>query len=409
MALTALAIKNAKPEAKSRKIADSQGLCLEIKPNGSKLWRYRYRVNSKEQMIGLGKWPEVSLEQARKKRDEARALLAEGKNPSRERKAQKMRQVLDGENTLQAVAKAWLEVWKVGKNAHYVDQTLTRMEQYIFPQLGALPITEITEPDIVRLIEKIGAKGTLETAHKIKRLLGQVFRYAKRRGMCQHNPASDMVGILPSAPEKHHPCIPPAEFPELLKKMAKYNGDPLTIAAMHLFALTFVRTGDLIGARWDEISLERAEWNIPAQRMKMKRPHIVPLSKQAVEVLKELLPLTGDKEHVFHSQRGKSKHISKGAVLMALRRMGYQGRMTTHGFRSLASSILNEKGYRADWIERQLAHNERNKVRGAYSYHAEYLLDRNKMMQDYANMLDTMRESDGKNVVTFAPKLNQGA
>ncbi len=404
MVLTTLQIKNAKEKAKLYRLADASGLCIEIKPSGSKLWRYRYRANGKQLMIGLGKWPEVTLEQARKKRDEAKAQLADGKNPSLERKAQKLRRMAEGENTFERVARSFIAIKAKGLNPHYAEQTITRMEQYIFPKLGALPITEITTPDVVRVIEKIGEAGTVETAHKIKRLISQTFRYAVRRGMCQYNPAADLWGILPPSEEKHHPCIPPAEMPELLRKMADYNGDPLTVAAIHLLALTFVRTGELIGARWEEINLAKAEWHIPKERMKMKRPHIVPLSKQAIAILKGLQPLTGDKEHVFHSQRGKSKHISNTAVLMALRRMGYQGRMTGHGFRTMASTILNEQNYKADWIERQLAHEDGDKVRSAYN-RAEYLLERKKMMQDYADLLEKMRESNGANIHTLNKKV----
>lgn len=398
MALTTLAIKSLKPKDKLYLKADGGGLTLAVSPAGGKLWRWRYRFNGTSQVLALGKWPEVSLEEARKLRDEARALLKTGKHPTREKKAQRQRRVVAGANTFEAVARAWFEIKRKSLNAHYADQTVARLEQHAFPYLGALPITEIDSPDVVRALEQVAAKGTIETAHKVKRLISQTFRYAIQRGLCRYNPAADLRDILPSVPDNHYPCIPPAELPELLHKMDGYKGDALTIAAMHLLALTFVRTGELIGARWEEIQFDRAEWHIPKERMKMKRPHVVPLSRQAMAILESLKPLTGDKEHIFHSQRGKAKHISNGAVLMALRRMGYQGRMTGHGFRTLASTILNEKGYQPDWIERQLAHEDGDKIRSAYN-RAEYLLERKKMMQDYADILDGMRESAGQNVV----------
>jgi integrase len=405
MALTALAIKNLKPRAKLYMVADSGGLCIAVSPAGGKLWRFRYRLKGTQQIMGLGKWPEVSLEQARKLRDEAKATLAAGKHPTRERKAQRLRQAVAGENTFERVCRNWLELKSKRLSKKYAAQSLRRAELHVFPHIGELPIAEITIPDVVRVVEKVGARGTVETAHWVKQLMGQTFRYAAQRGMCQFNPAADMRDLLPATEEKHFPCIKPAEFPDLLRAMQEYNGDPLTVAALHLIALTFVRTSELIGAKWQEIDLNRAEWHIPKERMKMKRPHIVPLSKQAIAILKGLQPLTGDKEHVFHSQRGKkNKHISNGTILMALDRMGYRGRMTGHGYRALASSILYEKNFKPEWIERQLAHAENDKVVGAYNYHAEYLLERKKMMQAYADLLDSMRDSKGGNVFKMAPK-----
>ncbi len=398
MPLTVLTIKAMKPKEKLYLKADGGGLCLAVSPSGGKLWRWCYRFHGKCQTLSLGKWPEISLEAARTRRDDARALLAAGRHPTREKKAEKLRRAAASENTFEAIARSWMKLKGSKLNAKYRDSILVRMEQFVFPLIGALPITEITIPDVVRVVERISNRGTIETAKRVKQVIGQTFRYAAQRGLCEHNPAADMRDLLPSTPDKHHPCIPPAELPALLHKMDGYKGDVLTIAAMHLLALTFVRTGELIGARWEEIDFARAEWHIPKERMKMKRPHVVPLSRQTLAILESLKPLTGDKEHVFHSQRGKSKHISNGAVLMALRRMGYQGQMTGHGFRALASTILNEKGYPPDWIERQLAHEDGDKIRSAYN-RAEYLLERKKMMQDYADVLDAMRESDGQNVV----------
>jgi integrase len=402
MALTALAIKNMKPQKALYMVADSGGLCLAISPTGGKLWRYRYRLAGKQQIMGLGKWPEVTLEQARKRRDEAKATLEGGKSPLRERKAQKLRNSFNGENTFERIARNWLALKSKNLNPKYAKQTVARLEQHVFPHLGALPITEITIPDVVRVVEKMGAHGTIETARRMKQCIGQVFRYAAQRGLCQFNPAADIRDVLPTTPEKHHSCIKPAELPDLLRAMAAYEGEPMTRRAMHLLAMTFVRTGELIAAKWEEIDFARAEWHIPKERMKMRRPHMVPLSRQVLALLREQHKETGTRDFVFFNAASKSKHLSNGAVLMALRRMGYQGRMTGHGFRALASNILYEKGYKPEWIERQLAHEESNKVAGAYNYHAEYLLERKKMMQDYADLLDKMRESDVQNIVSAA-------
>jgi len=400
MPLTELAIKHLKPRDKIYRLADSGGLCIEVSPKGSKLWRWRYKFNGKGQLLALGKYPHVSLAKARKLRDEAREMLLAGKHPTREKKAQNLRRTAEGENTFERIARNWLELRQSGLNEKYRTQCLARMEQHIFPMIGDLPITEITIPDVVRVIEKIGKRGTIETAKRMKQLISQTFRYAAQRGVCQHNPAADLRDVLPTPERKHHAAVPPNEFKALLKAMETYQGDQLTKGAMHLLALTFVRTGELIGAKWEEIDWERQEWHIPKERMKMKRPHVVPLAKQSLEILKNLQKITGTKTHIFFSVRSKSKHISNGAILMALRRMGYQNKMTGHGYRSLASTILNEKGYTPDVIERQLAHEDQDKIRSAYN-RAEYLLDRKKMMQDYADYLGSLKQSDGKKVIAF--------
>jgi integrase len=389
MPLTELAIKNLKPRAKLYRVADSHGLCLEVTPAGGKLWRFRYYHLGKAQMTALGKYPAVGLAQARKLRDDARAVLETGKHPTLHKKAQKLRRAMEGKNTFERIALMWMETKSKGLNEKYAKQNLERLKQHVFPSIGALPITEITIPDVVRVVERIGNKGTIETAKRMKQIIGQVFRYAAQRGLCEHNPAADLRDILPSVEEKHYPCLPVSEVPELLRKIESRDPD-FSKYAMQLIMLTFVRTGELIGARWEEIDWNREEWHIPKERMKMKRPHVVPLSRQALNVLKEIHNLTGDKEHIFHSPASKSKHISNGTILMALRRMGYAKKMSGHGFRSLASTILNEKGYSPDVIERQLSHEDDDKIRSAYN-RAEYLLERKKMMQDYADILDGMK------------------
>ena len=276
------------------------------------------------------------------------------------------------------------------------------MEQHVFPLIGALPITEITIPDVVEVIEAIGKHGTIETAKRMKQLISQVFRYSSQRGMCQHNPAADLRDILPTTEEKHYACVHPSELPELLAKIEARDND-FTKYAIKLLMFTFVRTGELIGAKWSEIDWDKEEWHIPKERMKMRRPHIVPLSQQAIAILKELQAITGNKPHVFHSTSSKSLHISNGTVLMGLRRMGYKNKMTGHGFRTLASTILNEKGYAPDVIERQLAHEDEDKIRSAYN-RAEYLLERKKMMQDYADYLERMAKHDNNKIVDITIK-----
>lgn len=391
MPLTELEIKNFKPKEKMYRKADQNGLCLEITPNNSKLWRWRYRFNGKAQMMALGKWPTLSLANARAKLPPLKQLLDEGKNPAREKKLDKIRNIKTQENTFEAIARSWLELKTGQLNEKYRRQTLTRLEQHVFPAIGALPITEITIPDVVTVIETIANKnGTIETAKRMGQFISQTYRYALKKGLCTHNPASDLRDILPAHKEKHHTCLPLSEIPELLRAIDNYKGDKIVKYLVQLLSLTFVRTGEIIGAKWDEIDFDRAEWNIPAERMKMKRPHHVPLSRQALDILKAIHAITGNREYVFYSARSKSRHISNGAILNALKRLGYQNKMTGHGFRTIASTILNEKGYAPDWIERQLAHAEKDKIRSAYN-RAEYSLERMKMMQDYSDILERMK------------------
>lgn len=389
MSLTELAIRNLKPRPRIYRVADSNGLCLEITPKGSKLWRYRFYHLGKAQMTALGKYPSVSLAQARRLRDEAKIILEQGKHPTLHKKAKKLRQAVEGKNTFKRIALMWTETKNKGLNEKYAKQNLQRLRQHVFPIIGGLPITEITIPDIVRVVERIGNKGTIETAKRMKQIIGQIFRYAAQRGFCEHNPAADLKDILPNREEKHHPCLPIIEIPHLLRAIDEQQTN-LSKYALQLIMLTFVRTSELISARWDEIDWKLKEWHIPKERMKMNRPHLVPLSKQALSILKELHQITGKREYLFFSSASKSKHISNGTILMALRRMGYATRMSGHGFRTLASTILNEKGYIPDAIERQLAHEDEDRIRSAYN-RAEYYEERKKMMQDYADILDVMR------------------
>lgn len=397
MALTELTIKSLKAKEKLYRVTDGEGLTLEIAPSGSKLWRLRYRHQGKEQMVSLGKYPAISLAEARKKREEMKRQVSDGKHLAREKRLQKLRKAYEGANTFERVARDWMALKQSGMNEKYRTQCLTRMQQHVFPMIGALPITEITIPDIVRVVEKIGRSGAVETAKRMKQIISQTFRYAAQRGLCHHNPAGDLRDILPSKDKKHHACIHPSELPDLLHAMNNRAPD-LGKYAMQLLALTFVRTGELIGARWAEINWAKEEWHIPKERMKMKRPHVVPLSRQALAILRAIQERTGEKQFIFFSAASKSKHISNGTVLMALRRMGYKNRMTGHGFRTLASTILNEKGYAPDVIERQLAHEDEDKVRAAYN-RAEYLLERKKMMQDYADYLDSVLSDKDKKVM----------
>jgi integrase len=403
MSLTELTIKNLKPKSKLYRITDSGGLVLEVTPNGSKLWRWRYRFHGKEQMAALGEYPTVSLSEARKKRDENKELVKAGKHPTREKKVRKQHDKDVQGETFEKNVREWYKNTQQHLDEKYRKSIMTRMEKYVFPSLGGMPIAEITIPDVVNVIEEIANEGKIETANRTKQKIAQVFRYAARKARCTHNPAADLKDILPQKEEKHYPCIHPKDFPKLLQKMQKLKKF-LGKKAIQLMALTFVRTNELTGGMWEEIDWKKKQWRISKERMKMKRHHVVPLSRQAIEILKEIHKITGHTPFIFFSAASKkTKHVSNTILLMSLRRMGYENIMTGHGFRSLASTILNEKGYDETAIERQLAHEEEDKSRGAYN-RAEYLPERKKMMQDYADMLDAMIRND-KNILAWLKHL----
>ena len=392
------AAKNAKPKEKPYKLADEKGMYLEVMPSGSKYWRLKYRYLGKEKRLALGVYPDVSLKQARDKRDEARKQIAAGNDPGQLKQVAKRAKRVATANSFEAVTREWLENIRAKWTPDHYDYTLRRFEAYVFPEIGSLPITEVDAPALLAMARKIEAQGTIETAHKVTRACGQVFRYAIAAGKCMSNPAADLRGALKSKPEpKHMAALSLADLPGLLRKIGTYTedgGEVQTQYALRLLALTFVRTGELREAEWSEFDLDAAEWRIPAARMKMKASHVVPLARQAVALLRELHAITGSYRFVFPG-RVPSKPMSKNTVLFALYRMGYHGRMTGHGFRAVASTQLNEMGFDADAIERQLAHAERNKIRAAY-HRAEYLPERTAMMQQWADMLDEWKKTENK-------------
>lgn len=392
--LTDPACRNAKPKDKQYKLTDEKGLFLLIHPNGSKYWRFKYRSAGKEKLLAVGVYPEVSLAEARAKRDEARKLNSSGVDPAQQKKAQKLARLVAAENSFESVARDWMANRRHRWSPDHFNYTLRRFEAYAFPDIGALPINDITAPMVLAMARKIESKGTIETAHKVTSACGQVFQYAIGEGKCERNPVTDIRGNLKAKPEpKHMAALSEKDLPDLLRKIDQYGsdggGELQTQYALQLLALTFVRTGELREATWDEFDLDKAEWRIPAERMKMKAPHVVPLSRQAVEVVKRLQAMNGEYRYVFPGVRPLVP-MSKNTVLFALYRMGYRGRMTGHGFRAVASTVLNETGFDADVVERQLAHVERNKVRAAY-HRSEYLAERKVMMQQWADMIDNWR------------------
>ncbi|SFE41147.1 integrase arm-type DNA-binding domain-containing protein [Nitrosomonas sp. Nm166] len=385
-------IKAAKPKDKPYKLSDGDGLVLLINPNGSKWWRYRYRFNGKEKMLSIGTYPEVTLKKARDSRVTASDLLTQGIDPSENRKEQKQQEAIAAENSFESVARQWWNHWKHGRTERHAGYTIRRLEADVFPGIGNKPINEITAATLLTVIKKIEARGALDIAKRALTMCGQVFRYAVAHGLAERNPAADIKpsDVLKSTKKTNYASLNEKELPELLRRIDAYDGQPLTKLALQLMAYTFVRTGELIGARWQEIDLDKKEWRIPAERMKMKTPHIVPLSLQAITVLEEIKALSTDETLLFPSERRDGKTMSNNTILYAIYRMGYHSRMTGHGFRSIASTILHEQGYNHEHIELQLAHSKRDAVSAAYN-HALYLEPRARMMQDWADYLEAIK------------------
>ncbi len=398
MPLTDASIRSAKPKDKTFRLFDSRGLYLEINPAGGKWWRWKYRVGGKEKRLSLGVYPDVSLKLAREKRDAARRQLAKGIDPGHARKAEKLAQA--GAESFETIAREWHAKFSPGWVASHGDRILRRLEKDLFPWLGKRSMLEIKAPELLVVLRRIENRGALETAHRAMQNCGQVFRYAVATGRAERDPTGDLRGALPSPKKKHHvSIIEPKRIAELLRAIDSYQGYFVTKCALRLAPLVFVRPGELRQAQWSEIDLEKAEWRIPAERMKMREQHIVPLSRQAIEILRELEPLTkreipgrpNTPYFVFPSAHSLNRPMGENAILGALRRMDYtKEEMTGHGFRSMASTLLHEQGWNHQVIERQLAHAERNSVSAAYNF-AEHLPERRKMMQAWADYLDGLK------------------
>lgn len=397
MPLTDTACKNTKPAAKPYKKADAHGLYLQVMPNGAKYWRHKYRFLGKEKLLALGVYPEVSLADARSKRDEARKLLDNGIDPSMAKAEQKQLASLNAENTFKAIALEWHETNKERWTPAYAANILHRMEIDIFPKIGSLPVADVKPPQLLTTIKAIEKRGAQEVAHRLLQNCGQIFRYAIVTGRADRNPAADLRGALKPLKHSHFAALEAKDLPEFLQALERNAARlfPQTRLAILLMAMTFVRTSELINAKWEEFDLDAKEWVIPAHRMKMRKAHIVPLSTQAIEALRELQSISGQFGWVFPSVQKMSRPISNNTILKALERMGYKGKATGHGFRALAMSTIKEKlNYRHEVVDRQLAHAPRNKVDAAYD-RAQFLPERRKMMQDWSNYLD-VAASQGK-------------
>lgn len=398
MALTDTAARTAKPRDKLYRLADTSGLCLEVTPSGSKLWRLRYRFGGKAKMIALGPYPTITLAKARERREDARRQLANGIDPAVHKQAEKRAKVAHV-HRFEDLAREW----HAYNSPRWAPSTAAKAMQYleadILPVIGKFALDEIKRPDLVALVRKVEKRGAFNVATKIRQWLSQIFRYGLAKGAVEANPATDLDVVAAVAPRtQHHPHVQFSEIPTLLAKLDASKSDPLTRMAIHLLLLTGVRPGELRHAPWTEFDLVSATWTIPAERMKARRSHIVPLPQQAMELLTQLQELSGKYPILFPGRNNRERPQSENTVNKALHQIGYEGRQTGHGFRHLLSTELNSCGYNRDWIERQLAHGDQDEIRDTYN-HAHYLPQRRQMMQEWADKIDALRA--GTNVVSI--------
>ncbi len=395
-------IRKAKPQQKPFPLFDGGGLFVLVTPTGGKLWRFKYRFGGKNKLLSFGSYPEISVASARRKREEARSQIAEGIDPGQVRKAQKAAGVAAAESAFEVVAREWHEKFYDRWTPGHAATLMKRLEREVFPWIGARPIGEIKAPELLSVIRRVESRGTLDTAHRIKILAGQVIRYAVATGRAERDPSGDLKGALPPKRQKHRAAVTePKEAAGLLRAIDGYTGSFIVKCALQLGALFFVRPGELRRAEWSEIDLEEGIWAIPAAKMKMRQPHIVPISRQASEILNSLKPMTGSGRYVFPSHRSTLRPMSNNAILAALRRMGFtKDEMTGHGFRAMARTILDEVLHvRPDYIEHQLAHTVRDPNGRAYNRTA-HLEERKKMMQQWGDYLDGLKA--GAKILPFA-------
>ncbi|RBA38482.1 MULTISPECIES: tyrosine-type recombinase/integrase [Acinetobacter] len=385
--LTDAQVRKIKPIDKKKRYSDEKGLYLEVTPSGGRFWRLKYRFNGRESTLTIGSYPEVSLAQARRVRDEARIQLYNNIDPNAA-KNQRLDKT-DKNKLFKVLAMEWMQDRKDAITEGTYLRDLSVFEKDLFPALGDMPIDQIKGKDVLACAKKIEERGALEMAKRSIPLTGRIFRYAIRKGIIENDPTPHLQEALKPRKVKHMARLDISEFPPFLERMDRYHGSILVKTALQLMTLTFVRTAELINMEWNEIDFDNHLWRIPAYKMKMALPHIVPLSRQAFELIESLRPITGNKQFVFYNH-SKAKPLSNNALLSAIRTMGYMGKMTGHGFRGLASTTLHEKGYMHDAIEIQLAHTVGNAVSQAYN-HAQHLDYRRKMMQEWADFIDGLR------------------
>lgn len=405
MKLNARQVDTSKPKDKAYKLADGGGLYLLVNTSGSKYWRLKYRIAGKEKLLALGVYPDVTLAEARQKRDDARKIIAAGGDPAESKKEEKAALKAVIENTFEAVAREWHAYKTPNWSQGYADDLMEGLQKDIFPSIGQRPVSEIKPLEMLDTLRKIEARGVLDKLKKIRQACNQIFRYAIVTGRAENNPASELVGALASPKQKHFPHLLAQELPAFLQALSTYQGSKITQLATKLLALTGVRTIELRKAEWTEFDLDKAIWQVPIERMKMRRPHLVPLSKQALDILHQLKEITGRYTLVFAGRNDITQPMSEASINQVIKRLGYHGKATGHGFRHTMSTILHEQGYNTAWIETQLAHVDKNTIRGTYN-HAQYLEGRREMLQWYADYLDGLEHSGNVVHGTFGKRLN---
>jgi integrase len=391
MSLTDAKIRNTKPGPKPIKLADGGGLYIEVRPTGAKLWRFRYRIAGKENVFAIGDYPGITLAEVRAEHGKARLLVKQGIHPSHSRQTERLSNHAANANTFEGVAKEWISKKSTGWTPYYLRQVERFLESDVFPHVGRLPIRRVTAAHLLEIIRRIEGRGAETVALLVRQWSSAIFRYAVATLRADGDPAAALKGAIHRPKVEHHKPLSRSQIVDFIKALDKYGGYRTTVIALRLMLLTFVRTVELRKAEWSEFDLDNAEWRIPAERMKMREPHIVPLSKQTVSLLRELQTYTGGRAVLFPNYRRPNECMTATTLNRALERMGFNGKdsigFSAHGFRATASTILNEMGYRSDVIERQLAHAERDKVRASYN-HAEYMDERKAMMQEWADLLN---------------------
>ncbi|EPI2106466.1 tyrosine-type recombinase/integrase [Providencia rettgeri] len=393
MKLTVKQIDSSKPKEKDYKLSDGGGLYLLVKTNGGRYWRLKYRIDGKEKLLAIGIYPTVTLADARRKRDDAKRLLADGIDPNQQRKEQKQASKIDSVNTFKNIALEWYEGRKDRWSVGYRDDMMDAFEKDVFPYIGNRPIAEIKPMELLEVLSIMEKRGATEKLKKVRQRCGEVWKYAIITGRAEYNPAPDLASAFVPHKREHYAHLSVSELPEFLSSIDKYMGSQIVRVALRVLILTGVRPGELRKAEWSEINFDTGVWEIPAEKMKMRRPHIVPLSEQVIDLLKQIHPISGSYQYIFPSRTDYRKHISDMALNTMIRRMGYSGRATGHGFRHTMSTILHEQGYNTTWIETQLAHVDKNSIRGTYN-HAQYIDGRREMLQWYADYMGALENGD---------------
>ncbi|MDF7289705.1 tyrosine-type recombinase/integrase [Proteus mirabilis] len=390
MKLTDMAIKKAKPREKVYSLGDGNGLSLIVEPNGSKGWRFRYQFNGKSKMISLGIYPVITLNEAREKRDNARKLVANGVDPSEARKEERNKVSGQSENTFKKITLEWFNGRKDRWSEGYRDDMMEAFENDVFPYIGDRPIAEIKPLELLEVLSIMEKRGVTEKLKKVRQRCGEVWKYAIITGRAEYNPAPDLASAFIPHQRENYPYLLADELPEFLSLVDKYQGSQIVRTALNILMLTGLRPGELRKSEWSFIDFESRTWKLPEKIMKMGRVHVVPMSDQVISLLRQIQPISGDYQYIFPSRTNHKKHLSEMAINTMIGRMGYRGRATGHGFRHTMSTILHEKGFNTAWIELQLAHVDKNSIRGTYN-HALYLEGRREMMQWYADYIDELR------------------